>query len=160
MTEIIWSSIDLPNDNTNVPVWWEVLINDENKWFEGLEKNFESKEYEPMKKLLDLIWDYIDLKLSNDFSQQEKDSIKLIIFSESIKELELWNVIWNIVDKFLTPLKSMIDSFSLEGEDIDSLKTNFDEISSWFEKMWLNNVRETIDKKIEKINNEKTKKSR
>ncbi len=158
MPENIWDKLETKEDITPREAQNnETLKNKDYIWFDDLRKNFETKEHESIKNLLDLVWGYIDARLSKEFSLQEKNSIKLIIFSQTEKELNLWNLAWKTVEKLLKPLKSMIDSFSLEEKTLEQAKQNFDQISLEFDNLWLGNLRGIIDKKIEKVNETKKK---
>lgn len=142
----------------------DLLLNIESKnkqyWFDVLGKGFEKNE--SMKEFLSVMWEYIDLRLNDKFSDTEKDKIKLIMVWEIQKILDLKSVIGSVMNDLLLPLKNIINSFNWSesiSEKWKKIKEDSSEIgdkfSEVFKNFWLWWKAEIIDSQIDKINKAK-----
>lgn len=154
---------------------WEIESSKNVEWLSSLKEKF--KNNEAMKEFIDIVWSYIDLKLDSSFSPIEKEVIKLTIFWEIQKLIDI-NKIWNLViDKLFSPLKKLLSVFSnskksqekssknyslmdnksegINSQSFSEIKEEFDSISINF---WVNSISEIIDEKVEKLNYQKWKK--
>lgn len=131
------------------------------KWgFEELKQNFESSEI--AKEFFDLIESYIDLKLDKNFSNSEKDKIKLALLWEIESGFNM-QAIWKwLLNKVLKPLNAKIEglkSGNFDGttnvSDIPWMSEIEDSMTEMFDDFWLDLKIKELNEKIEKINVEK-----
>jgi len=136
-------------------------------WFDSLENGFEDNEI--MKDFLDLVWSYIDAKLDWNFTDVEKDNVKLVMLWEIQSKLKISSAIDSIVSDLITPIRDLLHEWKLikkddkkAGEKTSEKEEKTTEISEVLEKF--SNVCKSfglewelkkIDIKIEQINKEK-----
>ncbi len=161
MSEAFWSNENFTNSPENSPNEIENLNTITS--FDELAWSFENNE--SMSSFLDLIWDYIDLKLyKNNFSKKEISNIKLSILSEIQNSLNLSSIISSFTEKLIKPLKQLLADLELENQTnqenaiepnlwkLNEIRAGFQNVFSW---IGLDLKMNQIDQKIEKLNKEK-----
>ncbi len=128
--------------------------------FGKLEKDYESNEW--IQDILNAIWSNIEAKLDKSFPQVEKDLIKLTLLNEILNNFNINSVATDIFNKFLGPLKKLLQDWNADeslGEKIEgtvSEITNLPkEFSKFVDNLGLESKLKDIDEKIEVINKNK-----
>jgi len=141
----------------------EVEVSQNIDWFDSLKETFE--ENEVMQSLLNSFWRYIDIKLNKDFNKSEKNTIKLALFWEIQKSLNLNWVLKVAIVKVWEFAESIISSFNKNSKKdwdlslptekkLTKIKKQFDDS---FSEFWISNITDIIDEKVNKLNEDKIK---
>ena len=124
-------------------------------WFNSLEKNFEKTEN--TKDFLNILWNYVDTQLVWNFSNIEKDNIKLIILWEVENKISSSNLIWGFISSFVEPFKKSISSFNNKNKTnkLEELKKIKKDFSKFLDNLGLKTIFKDIESKIVTINEKK-----
>ena len=105
------------------------------------------------------LWSYIDIQLVWDFSNIEKDNIKIIILSEIQDVVLEWKIVEWVTNKFIEPFKKAISNFNnwdkASEDKVEELIKVKDEFWKFLDNLWIKTIQADIESKITKINEDK-----
>ena len=128
--------------------------------FENLQNNYEKNEW--IRQILESFSSYIDLKLEWNFTDTEKDSIRLTLLNDVFNTFDVNSSVQSVLNGFLKPLGSILTDWKVKTDLWDAIEDSSSKLTEMTTKfsttmtsLWLQSKVEEIDAKIAKINTDK-----